>query len=389
MKLASKVFALACVGLFCQPTLVHAEDKANENSIPDWTYRPSLLQPFYAQEVIEQEPILFVLDPETKQAKGKLLFPVEQVESVTDSACKQQYEVGRDFTFVPGSNEIVLPADSRIKSVLSSELRREPGSQPYRLTHRDGNGEILFGGTLEYHQMQTWITYKRQVNNWPEASVAKSAGTLPKSRSKLSNKENFHIVLLGDSISTGCNASGWGKGEPFQPPYQDLLLQHLKSVSSDQVKLTNLAVGGMATPWGITKMEEVMSHSPDLVIIAFGMNDSSGLPPESYKANTLEMINRAKAVNPEVEIILVATMLGNKDWTVLKHELFPQYRDALTSLCTEGIALADLTTVWEEMLARKKDADLTGNGVNHPNDFGHRVYAQVLSQLLVPEKPKN
>lgn len=27
---------------------------------------------------------------------------------------------------------------------------------------------------------------------------------------------------------------------------------------------------------------------------------------------------------------------------------------------------------------------ITGNGVNHPNDFGHRVYAQVLLSLLMP-----
>jgi hypothetical protein len=26
---------------------------------------------------------------------------------------------------------------------------------------------------------------------------------------------------------------------------------------------------------------------------------------------------------------------------------------------------------------------MTGNGVNHPNDFGHRIYAQVLSALLI------
>jgi hypothetical protein len=36
------------------------------------------------------------------------------------------------------------------------------------------------------------------------------------------------------------------------------------------------------------------------------------------------------------------------------------------------------------MLKYKRDWDLTGNGVNHPNDFGHRVYAQVLSTLLIP-----
>jgi hypothetical protein len=44
-----------------------------------------------------------------------------------------------------------------------------------------------------------------------------------------------------------------------------------------------------------------------------------------------------------------------------------------------------MTSAWEEFLRRKKDHDLTGNGVNHPNDFGHRVYAQILSSLLVDD----
>ncbi|MBC7856352.1 MAG: lysophospholipase, partial [Pirellulaceae bacterium] len=78
-----------------------------------------------------------------------------------------------------------------------------------------------------------------------------------------------------------------------------------------------------------------------------------------------------------------ATMLGNKDWVALKQELFPKYRDALASLCQPGIALADMTTLWAELLKHKQDWDLTGNGVNHPNDFGHRLYAQVLTALLI------
>lgn len=58
----------------------------------------------------------------------------------------------------------------------------------------------------------------------------------------------------------------------------------------------------------------------------------------------------------------------------------------MSALCRPGIALADMTSVWEEFLRRKKDSDLTGNGVNHPNDFGHRVYAQVLSALLIDSR---
>ncbi len=56
--------------------------------------------------------------------------------------------------------------------------------------------------------------------------------------------------------------------------------------------------------------------------------------------------------------------------------------------CRPGVALADMTSIWAEMLKHKKDWDMTGNGVNHPNDFGHRVYAQVLSALLISPSPE-
>ena len=39
-------------------------------------------------------------------------------------------------------------------------------------------------------------------------------------------------------------------------------------------------------------------------------------------------------------------------------------------------------TVWQELLENKHDLDLTGNGLNHPNDFGHRLYAQAILELL-------
>ena len=32
--------------------------------------------------------------------------------------------------------------------------------------------------------------------------------------------------------------------------------------------------------------------------------------------------------------------------------------------------------------------DLTGNGLNHPNDYGHRLYAQGVLSLLLDESPR-
>ena len=42
--------------------------------------------------------------------------------------------------------------------------------------------------------------------------------------------------------------------------------------------------------------------------------------------------------------------------------------------------------MWELLLMNKRDLDLTGNGLNHPNDFGHRLYAQAIVSVLIERK---
>jgi hypothetical protein len=48
-----------------------------------------------------------------------------------------------------------------------------------------------------------------------------------------------------------------------------------------------------------------------------------------------------------------------------------------------------MTQVWFDLLRRKSVYDVTGNGINHPNDFGHRLYAQVILSLLVEPRLEN
>ena len=86
---------------------------------------------------------------------------------------------------------------------------------------------------------------------------------------------------------------------------------------------------------------------------------------------------------PEIEIVWVAPMLGNREWIHTPREMFFSYRDAMLGEIPESESLIDLTRVWEILLQRKHDLDLTGNGLNHPNDFGHRLYAQAILEALV------
>ena len=369
-----------CIGL-----LVCIAPSRAQDAVP-WQYTPNCMTPFWESDVVDQESVLFIRDNDTGVARASLLFPIKDIISVRDASGQMTYTEGIDYRYTQGATEIEVPVDSGIVTKAAADLRVPDGSQPYRLTHRDGKGEIRFGAKLEYHKMQTWVTYSKADDSWPVELASFDPQQLPHAIQTLQDGKALHIVLLGDSISTGCNASGWANGAPQQPAYPELLRLHLEAHYKSEVKLTNLSVGGTSTPWGVTMIPKVIEQQPDLIILAFGMNDSSGRSAENYRIQTETMIASARKGLSDVEFILVASMLGNRDWTTLKHDVFPQYRDALAELCEPGIALADMTSVWHEMLERKQDHDLTGNGVNHPNDFGHRVYAQVLSTLLVEGK---
>ncbi len=364
--------------------------RAEEAARPGWTYSEEQLRPFWEGETMEGESVLFIKDPKTGEARASVLFPIRKVLSVRSSTGEIPYEEGRDFTWKPGSREIVIPPGSRVITSTSESLRRPAKSQPYRLTHRDGNGEIYFGGKLEYHQLQTIVSYSHAPNLWTSPVPKFDPKALPRSVHKLLSREPLKIVVLGDSISTGCNASGWADGKPFQPAYPDLIGKLLHEKYKSQVGITNLSVGGMDSAWGLTMVGKVVEAEPDLVLLAFGMNDSAGRPAQDFQDKIAATMKGIRKKRPQVEFILVATMVGNPGWVALKQELFPAYRDALAKLCGPGVALADVTSIWGAFLRLKQDWDQTGNGVNHPNDFGHRVYAQVIATLVIPNgEPAN
>jgi len=135
-------------------------------------------------------------------------------------------------------------------------------------------------------------------------------------------------------------------------------------------------------------MDKVLEgEEPDLVIIAFGMNDGTNkISPEQYAANISAMIEKVEAANTAAELILVAPMLANPDTYFAGNQA--EYAAALQSIAATRagtIAVADLTAVHQQLLRYKNYADLTGNNVNHPNDFLIRCYAQVLLTTIIEE----
>jgi len=105
-----------------------------DESTPTWGYRQELLRPFWVGDVMESESVLFIRDEQSGEARASVLFPIDEVLAVQNSAGDVTYEHGRDYVWKSASREIVLPARSRIVSRTPQELRRPAGSQPYKLT---------------------------------------------------------------------------------------------------------------------------------------------------------------------------------------------------------------------------------------------------------------
>jgi hypothetical protein len=120
------------------------------------------------------------------------------------------------------------------------------------------------------------------------------------------------------------------------------------------------------------------------------MNDVGRRDPQWFAKQARTLQERSKAKLPELEILWVTPMLGNREWIHTPREMFFAYRDALQGVVQDGESMVDLSYVWQVLLERKHDLDLTGNGLNHPNDFGHRLYAQAILESLkrLPEKAR-
>jgi lysophospholipase L1-like esterase len=343
-----------------------------------------VLTPFWRSTTMQGESLFFCERKTGEVASAMLLFPPEKILSVTSATGETTYEEGKDFAIDMPTGVLRLLPGSRIPCKTMGEMYPPADSTLPKIGRKRGDPQtfLIFSEGRFMHDLQVAVTYTHKDGLWAGYVPKFSGAVLTNAMRKLHAKEPFKLCLTGDSISAGANASKKTKAPPFQPCFGELVGLGLEKAFGAKVTFRNFGVGGWASGGGLSAIDKVAAEKPDLVIIAFGMNDTGGLPA-SYLANIRGMIEKVRASAPEAEFILVSSMLPNPEWNAPRPENFPIFRSGLTGLCGPGVALADMTTMWEDLRKRKSFHDLTGNGVNHPNDFGHRVYASVILGLLV------
>ncbi len=328
--------------------------------------------PFWATRSMQNEPLLFIQEEGRSNATARLLFTPSRGLQIASPDLKEIYVAGKDYVWKSGTNVVELTASSRIPFKTQAQMFPPPGA-PNRF------GDVLHHEGHFFHDLQVQASYKA-ASKWkgpvPVAELAKLKTTL----AKLKSRQPVKIVALGDSITEGYNASAFKKVNvpPYQPAYPELVGNTLQEQFGGKVSVVNLGVGGTRAEWGLTQVDKITVGKPDLVILAFGMNHFE--PAREFGLKMIKLLESVKNANPGADIVLVAPMCGNP--RMFPEARFTGYRDELRKLEGPGVAVADVATIWIELMKMKKFADLSGNNVNHPNDFSHRVYAQVIVKLF-------
>lgn len=350
---------------------------------PDWDKYISLKQyaePFWKADTIIDERIQLIKNGALTDAP--LLFPAKKILSVHATDGSKTYVQGKDWKYLNGKIVAIkgatLPFLHKDSLLFTQNVpgRSMAGSKPGTF--------VLFKEDAYLPQHQLSVTYiPEKTHQWNGPVSVYNENALPLTIEKLKAGKELTILYYGDSIEVGYNASGLIGTPPYMPTWAEQVTYNLRNTYRSMINYVNTSVSGQMSKWGLDSVAtRVVAHHPDLVVIGFGMNDGSfKLAPKKFREQIKGIMDAVLAANPKAEFILVSPTLANPD--AIQAGLQAEYKAELQQLLKPGVALADMTGVHAELLKHKRFQDMTGNDVNHPNDYLVRWYAQMVSGLLI------
>lgn len=381
-----------------------------ENYIPpDWQYDLNVEEdmqysyniedqfiPFWERNVMYNESACFI--EENGVISAKLLCTPESIISVRDWSLKNQYVEGRDYIWDEGTKTLIRLEGSSIPYFTPGQLAGE-NEQGEKVPQFNGNyetdfdeqGRSRFGNALycigEFlYSRQFNVTYTYNPEEFAGPVAEYEGDKLPKTMEKLNNGEELNVVFYGDSIPYGCDASSLYNREPNQSTYPQLFRTALNKIFGSRIRMRNTAVGGMTSAWGLENIQsEVIKYKPDLAVILFGGNDDGIGGAKATCQNMRAMIESIRRELPDCEIIIMGTIVGNEAGGFNTPTLKPLLTDGFKEIAEdfENVVSIDIYNLHSYMLESKNYVDLSGNNVNHPNDYMIRVHAMQLLATLV------
>lgn len=177
------------------------------------------------------------------------------------------------------------------------------------------------------------------------------------------------ILFFGDSLTAGY---GLSKEQAFPA-----IVQRKINDKGYNYTVFNAGLSGETSAGGLARINWILKNPIDIFVLELGANDGlRGLPIEQTKQNLQQIINKVKAKNPEVKIIIAGMMMPpnlGADYTSAFMELFPELAEEndahLIPFLLEGVA---------------GNEKLNLNDGIHPNKAGHSIVAGNVWEVLNP-----
>lgn len=351
---------------------------------------PKVSDPFFYGNVIYNETVM-LRTQEDGTGLGYLRFAPTKIISIRDFTLTTEYTEGSDY--VIDGNAISAPTGSRIGHWTNRQMWGEEDlPDPYvikdNLSNRDTDcmrmGATIYTESPFYYGTQVYVTYAYDINDLDLESLPSSQiEKMPSLKAKLEAKAGtLKIAGIGDSVMEGCSSSVNFDHEPYQKPFFDLFGEAIAHKYGLEVTAENMGVGGTTSADGTQKslLDKVVKYAPDLLLIHYGINDlGGGATPNGYMDNILYIVTYLKENLPDLEIILMSPLTPNpRVYDQIRLESYVNKLEDVADSFT-GVVLLDAYAYGNYLLENGRDYyDMTGNGINHPNDYGHRVYTGAL-----------
>lgn len=144
------------------------------------------------------------------------------------------------------------------------------------------------------------------------------------------------IVAFGDSLTAG-------QGVPFDRSYPSQLQAELDRLGY-KYKVVNAGISGDTSAGGVTRVQSVLNHKPEIVILELGPNDAlQGMKIDNMKANLQKIIDRLQA--EKVKVVLAGMQIPpnyGPEYTQAYRQTYvdlaKQYNLPLIPFFLEGVA---------------------------------------------------
>ena len=177
------------------------------------------------------------------------------------------------------------------------------------------------------------------------------------------------ILVLGNSLSAGF-------GLKSREAYPALLAKKLRAAGLN-FQVTNASQTGGTTEGGLDRLPAHLKRKIDIFILELGINDAfRGVPVDQIENNLQQMIDKVKARNPDVRVLIAGMQLPNyaaDDYVFAFGKMFGELAakngGSLVPYLLDGVG---------------GDPSLNLPDGIHPNAAGQKILAENVWRILEP-----